>query len=107
MTKTLPTMKTSLIFLLFWGLFGIIVAIWLASSQPRSDSAVQQQIESPELIDTIDQEEGFDDAPSLPTGDDSVLSNGLVIESKESDHNGLPEQDENTEETGQPEQHED
>ena len=40
-------------YLLFWGLFGIIVAIWLASSQPQIEDDPQAPIkmETPDLLD--------------------------------------------------------
>jgi hypothetical protein len=40
-------------YLLFWGLFGIIVAIWLASSQPQIEDDPQAPIkmETPNLLD--------------------------------------------------------
>jgi glycerophosphoryl diester phosphodiesterase len=40
-------------YLLFWGLFGIIVAIWLASSQPQKvvDPKTPRKMETPDLLD--------------------------------------------------------
>jgi len=38
-------------YVLFWGLFGIIVAIWLASSQPEPESVAPQDVEPPDLLD--------------------------------------------------------
>lgn len=40
-------------FLLFWGLFGIIVAIWLAGSQPEREPEPEspRQMETPDLMD--------------------------------------------------------
>jgi len=38
-------------YLLFWGLYGIIVAIWLASSQPEPELEKPRQMETPDLMD--------------------------------------------------------
>ena len=40
-------------YLLFWGLFGIIIAIWLASSQPQKveDPKKPRKMETPDLLD--------------------------------------------------------
>jgi glycerophosphoryl diester phosphodiesterase len=38
-------------YVLFWGLFGIIVAIWLASSQPEPEPAALEDLEPPDLLD--------------------------------------------------------
>ncbi len=38
-------------YLLFWGLYGIIIAIWLASSQPEKESPEKRVMETPDLMD--------------------------------------------------------
>ena len=38
-------------YILFWGLFGIIVAIWLASSQPEPEPEAPRELETPDLMD--------------------------------------------------------
>lgn len=38
-------------FLLFWGVFGIIVAIWLASSQPEQKVEEPRKMDTPDLLD--------------------------------------------------------
>jgi glycerophosphoryl diester phosphodiesterase len=38
-------------YVLFWGLFGIIVAIWLASSQPQPEPVPPEKTEPPSLLD--------------------------------------------------------
>lgn len=38
-------------YLLYWGLFGIIVAIWLASSQPEPEPHEPREMETPDLMD--------------------------------------------------------
>jgi glycerophosphoryl diester phosphodiesterase len=38
-------------YVLFWGLFGIIIAIWLASSQPEPKPAAPEDVEPPNLLD--------------------------------------------------------
>jgi glycerophosphoryl diester phosphodiesterase len=40
-------------YLLFWGLYGIIIAIWLASSQPERMRSERQQMETPDLMDFV------------------------------------------------------
>ncbi len=44
-------------YLLFWGLFGIIIAIWIAASQPRPEEETTQQSETPNLLDFADSKE--------------------------------------------------
>lgn len=44
-------------YLLFWGLFGIIIAIWIAASQPKPDKETTQQTETPNLLNFADSEE--------------------------------------------------
>jgi glycerophosphoryl diester phosphodiesterase len=38
-------------YVLFWGLFGIIIAIWLASSQPEPEPVAPEDVEQPDLLD--------------------------------------------------------
>jgi hypothetical protein len=38
-------------YVLFWGLFGIIIAIWLASSQPEPEPVAPEDVEPPDLLD--------------------------------------------------------
>lgn len=40
-------------YLLFWGLYGIIVAIWLASSQPETKSSEARVMQTPDLMDFV------------------------------------------------------
>ena len=45
-------------YMLFWGLFGIIVAIWLASSQPDPEPIPPEAVEEPDLLDfAIDEDQ--------------------------------------------------
>jgi glycerophosphoryl diester phosphodiesterase len=50
-------------FLLFWGLYGIIVAIWIASSQPKIKTVPQElgENEPPDLLDFAMEEESKTD----------------------------------------------
>jgi hypothetical protein len=50
-------------FLLFWGLYGIIVAIWIASSQPKIKTVPQElgENEPPDLVDFAMEEESKTD----------------------------------------------
>ena len=43
-------------YLLFWGLFGIVVAIWLASAQPAREPEPKKEMETPDLLDFAEQE---------------------------------------------------
>jgi len=44
-------------YILFWGLFGIIVAIWLANNQPEHDREVPEQMVTPDLMDFAEGED--------------------------------------------------
>lgn len=44
-------------YLLFWGLFGIIIAIWIAASQPGPEKETPRQTATPNLLDFADSEE--------------------------------------------------
>lgn len=46
-------------YLLFWGLFGIVIAIWLASAQPVREPEPKKEMETPDLFDFAE-EEPFD-----------------------------------------------
>lgn len=48
-------------YLLFWGLFGIIVAIWLAGSHPEAEPGKPVEMETPDLFDFAQ-----DNAPEGP-----------------------------------------
>ena len=55
-------------YLLYWGLFGIIIAIWLAGSQPEREPQVPRKMKTPDLMDfAVD--EGHEASPSA--GDQS------------------------------------
>lgn len=49
-------------YILLWGLFGIIVAIWLASSQPEQPRVAEEprQMETPDLMDFAVPDEDFE-----------------------------------------------
>jgi len=53
-------------YLLYWGLFGIIVAIWLAGSQPQGEPPGPREMKTPDLLDFAEEEEK---APSSPVED--------------------------------------
>jgi len=55
-------------YLLYWGLFGIIVAIWLAGSQPEPEPQEPREMETPNLLDFAQHETG---GPH-PSGDESA-----------------------------------
>jgi glycerophosphoryl diester phosphodiesterase len=48
-------------FLLFWSVYGIIIAIWLAASQPEQEPFTPRQMETPDLMDfAIEDDETVD-----------------------------------------------
>jgi len=55
-------------YLLYWGLFGIIIAIWLAGSQPEREPQEPREMETPNLLDFAQHETG----ESHPSGDESA-----------------------------------
>jgi glycerophosphoryl diester phosphodiesterase len=67
-------------YLLFWGVFGIIVAIWLASSQPQKvvDPQKPRKMETPDLLDfAMTKEDRLKVADSKATdksGDDPFMA---------------------------------
>lgn len=44
-------------YLLIWGLLGIVVAIWLASSQPQREPEAKKPMETPDLLDFAESSE--------------------------------------------------
>jgi len=72
-------------YLIFWGLFGIIVAIWIASSQPkfRMERTEPQKVEMPDLLDFAMEEdskkeilaENGEDLEKDSTKTDEITSN--------------------------------
>jgi glycerophosphoryl diester phosphodiesterase len=71
-------------FLLFWGLLGIIVAIWLASSQPKIKIEHQSpgKVETPNLIDFA-MEEDSQIREQTGTDPDFEEDSSTAVESKE------------------------
>jgi glycerophosphoinositol inositolphosphodiesterase len=71
-------------FLLFWGLFGIIVAIWLASSQPKIKIEHQSsgKVETPNLIEFA-MEEDSQIREQTGTALDFEEDSSTAVESKE------------------------
>jgi glycerophosphoinositol inositolphosphodiesterase len=54
-------------YLLFWGVFGIIVAIWLASSQPEQKVEEPRKMDTPDLLDFAqEREENLVEIPLEP-----------------------------------------
>lgn len=73
-------------FLLFWGLYGIIIAIWLASSQPEPLEQTPQVIETPNLLDFAtedDQELNIFSNSLVPLEDDPETSSGQNVKENE------------------------
>jgi len=56
-------------YLLFWSVYGIIIAIWLASSQPEQAPSTQRQMVTPDLLDfaTEDDETVDTTQPPMPS----------------------------------------
>lgn len=44
-------------YLLFWGVYGIIIAIWLASSQPSPEQKPEKPLKTPDLMDFAEDNE--------------------------------------------------
>ncbi|QRN82089.1 hypothetical protein JR338_06450 [Chloroflexota bacterium] len=44
-------------YLLFWGVYGIIIAIWLASSQPSPEKKPEKPLQTPDLMDFAEENE--------------------------------------------------
>ncbi len=54
-------------FLLIWSILGIIMAIWLAASQPEPEETSKEEIATPDLLDFASEEdETIDTNPSVP-----------------------------------------
>jgi glycerophosphoryl diester phosphodiesterase len=58
-------------YLLIWGLLGIVVAIWLASSQPPNRSEKPKMMVTPDLLDFASEEDEVLLQMAVPTGDES------------------------------------
>lgn len=95
-------------YVLFWGLLGIIIAIWLASSQPEPETIPPDAREDPDLLDfAIDEdEENFlsthgetepEDVPYLPPDSEPAAPGDWLDETPDQD---LPEPDEAQETPG-------
>jgi glycerophosphoinositol inositolphosphodiesterase len=62
-------------YMLFWGLYGIIIAIWLASSQPEQETEKVPKMRTPDLMDFAQDDEN------------TIIPNSTEIESHESSTN--------------------
>ncbi len=99
-------------YVLFWGLFGIIVAIWLASSQPPPEPILTEDVVPPNLLDFAvgdDGEEGltiingredrdlvpnfWEPAPSPPDDLAAELPHTEIIENNEPDPSSMDDAD--------------
>jgi glycerophosphoryl diester phosphodiesterase len=74
-------------YLLFWGVYGIILAIWLASSQPGPERGSEKPTSTPDLMDFALEEERpqtMDDEPLNPKSEpaDEVIES-VVDETEE------------------------
>jgi len=88
-------------FLLFWGFYGIIIAIWLASSQPELEPEEPRQMETPDLMDFArDGDETVDTTRYFPVKDseaedvDQVKEGQEETEVEDHDDGVMDEQDE-------------
>jgi len=70
-------------YLLFWGFFGIIVAIWLASSQPDQRKPVKEESEAVNLVDSGS--EGDQEIRTASTSDSSFQNTQDGEQSEEVD----------------------
>lgn len=58
-------------YLLYWGLFGIIVAIWLAGSQPETEPKEPRKMKTPDLMTFALEEEREIPPPADPSEEES------------------------------------
>ena len=65
-------------YLLFWGVYGIILAIWLASSQPGPDREPEKPLETPDLMDFAVEE----DEPEVIQVEPEIIEPEVPIESE-------------------------
>ncbi len=61
-------------YMLFWGLFGIVVAIWLAASQPVPEREPAQDQEPPDLMDFVTEGDDMVDTTQPPVVSDGPVS---------------------------------
>jgi hypothetical protein len=86
-------------FLLFWGLFGIIIAIWLASSQPQVEVKPEDQkpMDTPDLMDfALEEEEQIMDAETTgePLESQQLLGSSNTEDAAEAIEDGKNIEDE-------------
>ncbi len=84
-------------YLLFWGVYGIILAIWLASSQPGPEHEPEKPLETPELMDFAIEE----DQPEVIEAEPESVEAEVPIEEE------TPPADEQEAPVSQPEEGED
>lgn len=66
-------------YLLFWGVYGIIIAIWLASSQPAPAKEPEKPLRTPNLMDFADENEIIDSRDeNMVAEDQETLAAALV-----------------------------
>jgi hypothetical protein len=81
-------------FLLFWSVYGIIIAIWLAASQPEQRPTAERQMETPDLMDFA-----ADDDDTVDTTKPDISADPVMLDVQESKVEGqLQEQQEGHEE---------
>ena len=75
-------------FLMYWSLFGIIIAIWLAASQPEQAPAEKQKMKTPNLMDfaTEDDETVDTTQPTFEHIPPPIQEETGTEESEEEDH---------------------
>lgn len=75
-------------YLIFWGLYGIIIAIWLASSQPEKDQSETRLMETPDLMDFARDGDETVDTTQVQNSRESELSLEDVKEEEKKDEEG-------------------
>jgi glycerophosphoryl diester phosphodiesterase len=84
-------------YLLFWGVYGIFIAIWLAASQPEEEPSTPRQMETPDLMDFATEEDETVD---------TTKTNNLSMEPTYVKAQGIKEKEEDLEEPEEQEEQE-
>jgi glycerophosphoryl diester phosphodiesterase len=70
-------------YILFWGLFGIVVAIWLASAQPAREPEPKKEMETPDLLDFAEEDEQPGEEPAVEDEDERPAKEEPITQESE------------------------
>ncbi len=73
-------------YLLFWGLFGIVIAIWLASAQPEREIEPKKEMETPDLFDFAEEKQ-----TDIQTADEDNMETSEEVETTSAETQELDE----------------